>query len=59
MLDAAISTDYCRPTFWSFMDQVTGKRLLVIPCAPACVMEVSLSAKRSVSKCEQEGEYVI
>jgi hypothetical protein len=41
------------------MDQVTGKRLLVIPCAPACVMEVSLSAKRSVSKCEQEGEYVI
>jgi hypothetical protein len=41
------------------MDQVTGKRLLVIPCAPAYVMEVSLSGKRSIGKCEQEGEHVI
>jgi hypothetical protein len=41
------------------MDQVTGKRLLVIPCTPAYVMEVSLSGKGSVGKCEQEGEYVI
>jgi hypothetical protein len=42
------------------MDQVTNwQEVAVIPCAPAYVMEVSLSGKRSVGKWEQEGEYVI